>query len=372
MDYTRFQVAITNNNLGTVHTLQAQELELNAVAIESRDPVEANRLNSEARSLYSRAISNYKRAIDGAAILCADIEKNDDSPSVLLNSREGTRAAWAEVKEPEAIDATSEHAFGDAAALFLQLSNRKFNLAMCIASMGYAVVSGGGVRDPEAINRARRLLHECIEHANNSKDEKGDVCKVRYLLEITKLETRMQRQIQAREALDDAEKILSLHRGNTPSIEPKEGSPRFLLVVGLPQRLLAARGFYSMASGDPVAAIACWTRAIIGSGDKMDVVAVESSLNGLYDLASGSGSDGIQLPSELLVALGLPADGVNDGKYLMSAIDKALKEVGKQTRAYAKKTSVDLCFIMDCTGSVSWSQTSDIHRTNPSFVRFRF
>lgn len=372
-------MAITNNNLGTVHTLQAQECELNAVDIETHDSNKARILNDEATGLYSDAATNYGQAIDDAAMLCAAIVKNDDdSSSLLLNSRGGTQAAREEMKELETIDATYEDESGDAAALFLQLSNRKFNLAMCNASRGYSVVPGGAVRDPEAIDRARDLLQECIKLTDKSKDEKGHVCRVRYLLELANLESCMQRQIQAGENLDAVEKILALYRSDTntgyaPGAEPKEGSPRFLLVVGLHQRLLAARGQHSMVSGDAGTAIACWTRAIIGSGDKMDVMAMESSLKGLSDLVSLSGPNGIQLPPDLRVALGLPANGVNDGERLVSAINDALVKV-EQTRdrmmkngrgVHSETTSVDLCFVMDCTGSVSSNQMVDMKRKNP-------
>ena len=361
------QVAIANNNLGTVHTLQAQERESKAVEVCSQDPVEASRLRDEAKSLYADAITNYEQAIEDAKMLCAAVVKNEEGSTLLHDSHATNQLPEDEMKTGLTIvGATYDDDDRSAvAALFLQLSNRKFNLAVCYASIGNSVVPRGPVRNAEAIGQARDLFHECIKLASKSKNDKGDACRVKYLLELASLESRMQRQREAGEALDAAEHILAFYRGGgsegcAPWTGHREGTPQFSLVVGLPQRFLAARGAHCMTCGDAGMAITSWTRAIIGSGDKMDVVAVESSLKGLRDLA-WRGYDGSLLPSELLAALGLPTGGRRDTESLLSAIDEALAKVEKARDMMVKnrkgvnseKTSVDLCFIMDCTGSVS-------------------
>ena len=360
-------MAIANNNLGTAHTLQAQERESKAIEVGSQDPVEASRLSGEAKSLYADAITNYKQAIDDAKMLCAAVVKNEEDSTLLHDSLATNQLPEDETKTGLRIvgatyDEDNQRA---AAALFLQLSNRKFNLAVCHASRGDSVVPRGPVRNADAIEQARDLLHECIKLASKSKDDKGDACRVKYLLELASLESRMQRHREAGEALNAAEQILALYRGDgsegyAPWTGHREGMPQFSLVVGLPQRFLAARGAHCMACGDARMAIASWTRAIIGSGDKMDVAAVDSSLKGLRDLV-WNGHDESLLPSELLVALGLPIGGRGDTELLLSAINEALAKVERARDRMVKnrkgvnseKTSVDLCFIMDCTGSVS-------------------
>ena len=363
----RCQVAIANNNLGTAHTLQAQERESKAVEVGSQDPVEASRLSDEAKSLYADAITNYKQAIDDAKMLCAAVVKNEEDSTLLHDSLATNQPPEDATKTGlRIVGATyDEDNRSAAAALFLQLSNRTFNLAVVHASRGDSVVPGGAVRNTEAVGQARDLLHECIKLASKSRNDKGDACRVRYLLELASLESRMRRQREAGEALNAAEKILAFYRGDgsegyAPWTGHREGTPHFSLVVGLPQRFLAARGAHCMACGDAGMAVASWTRAIIGSGDKMDVAAVESSLKGLRDLVR-NGHDGSLLPSELLAALGLPTGGRGDTEVLLSGINEALAKVERARDRMVKnhkgvnseKTSVDLCFIMDCTGSVS-------------------
>lgn len=68
-----------------------------------------------------------------------------------------------------------EH-FSSHTALKLQLMNRKFNLALCLAAKGGRDAKGGEYesRDPTAIADARRLMWECVEMAAERQDTVGD------------------------------------------------------------------------------------------------------------------------------------------------------------------------------------------------------
>lgn len=69
-------------------------------------------------------------------------------------------------------------------ALALQLANRKFNLALCLAAKGNSTVSLGGSPDLNATNAARRLMFECAQIAAEREDATGDQRHVECLLEV--------------------------------------------------------------------------------------------------------------------------------------------------------------------------------------------
>lgn len=77
------------------------------------------------------------------------------------------------------------------------------------------------------------------------------------------------------------------------------------------------------------------------------------------------------------MALGLPLIRLNNSNRFVSSIDNILTQVKESRENTAKnrsganpeKTSVDLCFIIDCTGSVSANQTLDPPCKNPSLTR---
>lgn len=70
------------------------------------------------------------------------------------------------------------------AALKIQLMNRKFNLAQCLANKGGKHPVGGEheSRDPTAVVEARRLLFECLQMAADGRDAVGDERQVRSIL----------------------------------------------------------------------------------------------------------------------------------------------------------------------------------------------
>lgn len=70
------------------------------------------------------------------------------------------------------------------AALALQLANRKFNLALCLAAKGYSTVFLGGSPDLNAINESRRLMYECAKLGAEREDATGDQRHVECLLEV--------------------------------------------------------------------------------------------------------------------------------------------------------------------------------------------
>ena len=104
-----------------------------------------------------------------------------------------------------------------------------------------------------------------------------------------------------------------------------------------------------------------WTDAVIGCGDRMDVGAVRTSLMGLRDQARGGLGD--QFPEAMLVALKLSPPSANktlDREEVVGAVEAALAKLDTEAMKYAGAlgtagptvTSVDLCFVMDCTRSV--------------------
>lgn len=261
---------------------------------------------------------------------------------------------------------------GVAAGLSLQLANRKFNLALCLAAKGSSAVPSGGQPDTAAIEKARRLMLECATLAADRKDATGDQRHFEYQLALAALERDQgsRRQRDAGKALERAEHVVLKYRGDVSGGVSSGGGLR-ALSTGLPrgsllapvaileQQLLAARGELCRAEGDPEAAIEHWTKAVIGCGNKMDVGAVRASLLGLKDVAT-NGMGG-RFSDDLLVALGLPIGPKDDSDFVL-AVDAACKRLDGEARLAGNvagvgvggppSTDVDLCFVMDCTRSV--------------------
>lgn len=358
-------MAITNNNLGILHTLQAKKLEDKVVMVRKRNQVKAKQLDEKARRLYADAVTNYRLAIADAEMLCAAVTPQNAIPlplpaeaSDVTNALEGetkdVENAAVVMSETEVAGSAAEQDVDDMsskAALFLQLSNRKFNLAVCLIAKAKSAITKKEHSNSIEIDEARKLLNDCVRLTTKTQSETGDVWRVKYLLELATLERDVPgHHREADEALDAAERAIASYREDSGHVE--ERTPRFSLAVVLPQRLLAARGSNRLATGDTEAAIKCWTQAIIGSGDKMDVGAVHSSLQALRRLALRINVS--NFPRELLTALGLPINGRTQSSSLVSAIDDALVKIEKsssRTRS-PRVTDVDLCFVMDCTGSV--------------------
>lgn len=383
-------MGIVSNNLGNVYTLQAGELATKADgAHKAKNDVRATQLAGEANSLFADAVTSYEKAIDDAELLCSVSQQQGDGLSP-LPPKDSPTDHEGDTKQDVDFDAAElGHGGGNdhttEAALALQLANRKFNLALCLTAQGTSSITTwdtgkGKGHNPDpvaAVDRARRLILECITIAAERKDAEGDQRQVEYLLELASLErTQPGRGKQAVQALDETERVISAYRGgddarrsetfNTSGgLASAEGSSLPAPLAVLQQRMLVARGQHSRATGDPVAAIKHWTRAIIGCGNLMDARAVRTALTGLREIAA-TGQHGRSFSSGLLVALNLPPGGGKEPTTLTAAIENALTRLQRQAAAGAKsgavgareetelaRTDVDLCFLMDCTGSVS-------------------
>lgn len=332
----------------------------------------------------------------------AQKEENDDWPpsksgeaaaDTPKNSKFSSWFCWRKSKERD-----DDDGHNSPLTLALQLFNRKFNLALCLAAKGTSAVASGGLADLETIDEARKLLWYCADLAADMKDAQGDQRHVECLLELATLECDLPgREKQAGEALDAAEKAIIAYRGaersrdaararalrSRSSIDGKtrdqkenrnrvkggireeslEGTGLSAPLNVLRQQLLTARGAHSLTTGDPDAAIAQWTDAILDCGDQMDVSAVLSSLRGLRELAvEGLGG---RFPQRMLAALGL-AKGTrvrgSKNQKLIVALDVAIARVDSKAAKYtrvsegvlgAKTTDVDICFVMNCTQSVN-------------------
>lgn len=408
-------VSIVHNNLGNVFTLQARELAAQAAAEASQAGQEGNnssrekaeKLIAQADKKFDDAAKNFRLAIEDAEMLCSEKKQHDneeiegdgelkadiENAKVRGGAASAATAAAAAVggsrKSSRIISGHGHYRHPDddlssPAALSLQLANRKLNLALCLAAKGNSAVPMGGSPDLNAINEARRLLHECAKLAADREDAKGDQRHVECLIEVAKLErTVPDRNGKATEALDRAQAVVigyhgsgggggsSNGRGNGSTggrvslgivVPPPEGLAPPPPLGALRQQVLAARGEHCVAYGDPKRAVEHWADALIGCGDRMDVGAVRASLTGLRQQAK----DRITFPESLLVALGfqssqLRKDGRVGTKALVAAVDKALEKLDSEAkkcgnvegRPATAVTRVDLCFVMDCTRSVS-------------------
>lgn len=397
----RFQVGIVNNNLGNVFTLQARELSAQAASADSK--AKANNAMERANEAYLDAETNYRLAIDDARMLCAainqrskgpDFSKEPDSNPYSSNWEGGdskseehapTLSSAADVESGDANPGgrVDEDDLRADSAAFLQLANREFNLALCLAAKASSNAAiEGGSPDHAVMQTARELIMGCVHNTADVKDSKSSQRQVEFLLELAAIERDQEGGHRAAaDAIHAAERVVAdysaqmdggggggdAERTLATAAPPGESPPATVSV--LRQQLLAARGALCVAEGNPIMAIGYWTSAVIDCGDRMDVRAVRASLEGLRGLAS-SGSHGGQFPSELLVAIGLPQEEGKDSDSMRDAIDNALARVdrleAKAGMAAAKSghhtgkkfamTNVDLCFIMDCTGSVRSSQ----------------
>ncbi|CAN0361522.1 unnamed protein product, partial [Laminaria digitata] len=400
-------VSIVNNNLGNVYTLQARQLAARAAAEGS--PPAAAKLVEQAIDKFDCAVISYQLAIDDAATLCAGYSQGEEEENMGGSSssplpREGSAGGEKkeEVKElrrspsfnPNAdveagkraksiVVRNAEDDMCSSSGLALQLANRKLNLALCLAAKGnIAVAPAGASPDLNAVNYARRLMKECADAAAERKSAKGDQRRVECLLQLSKLERGQPgRQQAAEDALDAADGVLRAYEGTGGSNDRVSGNSgvvgSMVGVVGgggvatpppltiLRQQVLAARGTQRVADGHPEEAVKHWTDAVIGCGDRMDVGAVRTSLVGLRDQArAGLGG---QFPEAMLAALKLPppssANYTFDREKAVAAVEAALAKLDAEATKYAGAlgttgpvvTSVDLCFVMDCTRSMqSW------------------
>ncbi|CAM9867934.1 unnamed protein product [Ectocarpus sp. 4 AP-2014] len=408
-------VGIVHNNLGSVYTLQAREFAKQAAA--ETDKAKADLLMEKADEKFYDAVTNYRVAIDDAVLLCAGQDQihEDDSDNGGIDDyanrggefkegqprqsvsrvdvEQGSRVAGGSrimsshgYRHGSARRASSAYSvsrlsldnLNSALALDLQLANRKLNLALCLATKGFSGVPLGRPPDLNAVNDARRLLNECATLAANRNDPKGDQRHVECLLEVAKLERQAGRSSEAFEALDTAQRVVmdshsvggadGAHRtaglGNPVSlgiaVPPPEGVSLSPPLAALRQQVLVARGEHCVASGKPNEAIEHWTDAVVGCGDRMDVVAVRGALMGLRKQAE----NGLKFPKTLMDALGfsdLEPNRTVGVDQLVAAVDEALakldrvaKKPGTAVPAVAA-TKVDLCFVMDCTRSMqSW------------------
>ena len=343
-----FQVAIVNNNLGNVYTLQARALSDKAASTQNK----THRANimKQVRHLYCDAETNYHLAIKDA------------------------QGLW---------DALKQRADGARAddAVFLQLANRKYNLALCLAAKAKIGDTSRGdcPPDPVAIKNILDLILDCVLKTVDANDPKSSQRKVEFLLQFAAIECDQEGgQRAAAEAIHVAERVIDDYSaqvdaghdvdGRLAMPPPQEVSPPAPVSV-LRQQVLAARGALCVAEGNPVMAIRYWSSAILDCGNRMDVRAVVSSLEGLRGLAS-SGKYGAHFSPELLQGLDLTRGGGQDTDTLTYAIESASTrvqrlefsaglEATKSGRYTGKKywtTNVDLCFVMDCTESVRSGQ----------------
>ncbi|CAN0297621.1 unnamed protein product, partial [Ectocarpus sp. 8 AP-2014] len=376
-------VSIVNNNLGNVYALQAGQFV--AKARDAENPDQAKALMEAAQGSFADAITNYELAINDAEILCAatNQQPNDASPlhrSAHHGGLEGVDEAKCEegVKTEGAALADVDANYDDDddddenkshAALCRQLANRKYNLALCLAAKGKSAVAAGGQTDLKTIDEARNLLQQCIQlapagqhnggHPNNG-DTKTDLRRFGYLLQVSALEREQTgRSREAGEALDAAELVIVPYERHYPDggAGAAMATPLETPVQILRQRLLEARAAQCVASGYHEAAIDHYTQALIGTGDLIDPSVAWASLLGLRGLAS-DGSYGRLFSPDLLVALGVHPDAGADPEGLTSAIDHGLDRVKRIEPSMAaaqhdpREAKVDLCFVMDCTGSM--------------------
>lgn len=402
------QVAIVNNNLGNVYTLQARAL--SEKAAERRDNKQDLDLIRQASDKYQDAITSFRLAIEHAEMLVSEMIQQKPHLEFRHVPPPSPSAAGVTKAEEKKEEAKYEQDYGEEAsgkpppadsldmaeaqqasedvdddtgvpesleALKLQLANRKFNLALCLE----AKAAGGGTDgtkegvDEQAVREteeARELILECEALAAERNDSLGSERAIESLLALAALESRRPgRGREVSEALDRAERVMS----RSP---PPAGTTPLPI---LRQRLLAARGEERVAAGDVEAAVGCWTEAVTGC-DLLDADAVRSSLVGLHAQACSLdlGQGGHPFSKALVRGLGLSKGGSEVGddggtvsnEDLGGAIERALEKVGGATLVKSRQlVKVDLCFIMDCTGSVRAERARKRHNRRCSERRAR-
>ncbi|CBJ25694.1 ATP-binding region, ATPase-like [Ectocarpus siliculosus] len=406
-------VAIVNNNMGNVYTLQAKVLSEKAgTQRENKHPAAADKTMRQADEKFQDAVISFRLAIEDAEMLISWTHQNKPRLADVQNSAPLRLATTAlagenqekieqehkagEVSRVESLDIEaqddSKHSYTDdenddddddsdaaegpesVSALKLQLANRKFNLALCLA----AKATGDGDRlrgDNEEATReseeARRLMRECEDLAAERDDAIGTERQVEYLLALAALElSLLDRKHEAIQALERAETIIDAACSQPSPVigtlaaaaatEARAAPPAVLKC-----RLLTARGEERLAAGDAEAAVRFWTEAVVG-GDVMDPAAVRQSLVGLqaHLCSVDSGQELSPYTEALARGLGLASEEEGDAKgvvvsnaELTGAIQAEVKRMGGAAFQVSRSPAVkvDLCFVMDCTGSMgSW------------------
>lgn len=391
-------MSIVQNNLGNVCTLQARTLVTQVkVAREKNDYVAPNTMR-KADEKYEDAVTNFRLAIEHSEMIASEARQaphpmspaaSTTAPSDTSEQKEeGEQKATPPKSPAHVIDVIEAQQVGgseledpdSSASLGLQLANRKFNLALCLA----AKATGGDTRDVKAAEEACQLMAECEALAAERNDALGTDRQVEYLLALAALErTRPNRKKQDFEALERADRVITvaLSRQVTPvpATTAVDAAVTSIPPAVLRQRLLAARGESMLVAGEHEAAVRYWAEAIVGCGDVMDVGAVTSSLVNLRKRVDYLHADQENQYSAALVrALGCSVgegkddDGcsLSDGA-LVGAIDQAVNKLGRGALLplgpdadlrvvpdCAGPVEVDLCFVMDCTLSVSKGRSS--------------
>ena len=372
----------------------------------------------QAHVLYTDAETRYRLAIEDARMMCAELKQREEGSTPLpratranLDTKglDGGDSKYEDRPMPLPDDveigvATSSSDCIDDGdleaddAVFLQLANREFNLALCLAAkVSSSTTSCDSPDTVAAMKEVRGLIMDCVQVTADAKDAKSSQRQLEFLLELASIELSQGGTRAAGAVMDAAERVVVDYSsqmdddddgGGGMATTPEGESPPAPIGV-LRQQLLAARGALCIAEANPGAALQYWTNAVIGCGDRMDVRAVRSSLEGLRELALG-GYDRGQFSSELLVALSLPLGGTMEAESLTDAIDNALSRLQHLERSAAvrvanadgsvsktsRTTNVDLCFVMDCTGSVrrdlQRAQTKKLRRWGSKFFRVYF
>lgn len=392
------QVAIVNNNLGNTYTLQARAL--SEKAAETQNNNDKQNIIRQANDKYEDAITTYRLAIEDAEMLVsltiqqkphlefqhvspppptttcmtkaeekkeeAKYEQDDDdegSGKPVADSLDKAEAQQSSAEDQDDDDDGYSGVPESPEALKLQLANRKFNLALCLEAKAIGCALDGKKQEDgnkevaRETKEARELILECEALAAERNDAVGNERAIECLLALAALESRQPgRREEVSQALDRAERVIT----HSP---PAGATPLSILR----QRVLAARGHERLAAGDQEAAVGCWTEAVTGC-DLLDADAVRSSLVGLRAQVCRLDA-GNPFSKALSRGLGLSKRGDEVGDCnvsnadLQGAIEQALEKVGGAALVSGSQpVKVDLCFIMDCTGSVR----ADIHEGQPS------
>ncbi|CAM9131295.1 unnamed protein product [Ectocarpus fasciculatus] len=372
--------SIVKNNLGNAWAMEAEELVAQAKGEEN--PARAKFLMEKAQDCFADAAINFKFAINDAEMLCAATNHQPNGASPLHSSaHRGGHDGVGETKFEEDddlarptradVDTNDEDENTSHAAHRRQLAVRLFNLALSRAAKGKSTVATGGQPDLKTMEEARNLMQKCIELTSaggniggnrNNGDTKNDLQRFRYHHQLAALELGQGKLQEAGKQLDAAEGVIVRYESHHPDGGPGAAiaTPLETPVHILRQRLLEARAALCVARGYYAEAIAHYTEAIIGTGDRIDLSVARASLLGLRGLAS-NGKYASFFSSELLEKLSLNPDVGANPKDLTSAIDHGLDMVkAAETKMAAlqndpsRKTHVDLCFVMDCTGSMQY------------------
>ena len=201
------QVRIVRNNLGNVCTLQARALVTRAKVHreQNKSATRANALMRQADDKYEDAVTNFRLAIEDSEMVASAERQRGDSgsphhfpaPSTPVASdvgeqqeEEGEQTVIPPnppLHEFDVIEAqrTKGNELGDAdstASLGLQLANRKFNLALCLAAQA---AGGHNTRNSKAADEACELMAECEALAAERNDALGTDRQVEYCLLYT-------------------------------------------------------------------------------------------------------------------------------------------------------------------------------------------